>query len=154
LRRDRDDTRARLRTAEERAEQLENEKAELQGNLAEVEAEFRTAEKAYSTMVEKWQQEVDRAVTAEERAERAQSVIEYAANMPDDENMPDWARELRHRARAVLTPSSSVGDMTDRPTANGHRWPCPRYYNTGSEQGLDCICDRPAQSSGETEEQS
>jgi hypothetical protein len=34
--------------------------------------------------------------------ERLRPVVEYAANMPDDENMPEWAKELRYHARNAL----------------------------------------------------
>jgi hypothetical protein len=41
-----------------------------------------------------------KAVEAE--VERLRAVVDYAANMPDSETMPEWAKELRHYARQAL----------------------------------------------------
>ena len=39
------------------------------------------------------------------RIEVLEAALRYAAGMPDAEHMPEWAKELRHRARAALQPT-------------------------------------------------
>lgn len=37
-------------------------------------------------------------------------MAEYAANMPDADNMPEWAQEMRSIARSLLTSLAEVGE--------------------------------------------
>lgn len=44
-------------------------------------------------------------MVSRERWDRIEAALRYAANMPDAENMPEWAKELRHRARRAIQPT-------------------------------------------------
>jgi hypothetical protein len=69
------------------------------------------------------------ASTQAEELERLRAVVQYAANMPDAENMPEWAKELRHHARSALQPPTQ------------HAATCLTRF----EMNAGCDCQPPTQ---------